>query len=117
MTRYLSFNEVLDLHSRVMHASGRSLGIHDLGALESAVAQPRMTFDGIELYPTLSEKAPALGFSLIQDHPFIDGNKRTGPAALESFTVSTTCTPFYQPSTATAKAALMTSTDPLLQPF
>jgi death on curing protein len=95
VTRYLSVNEVLDLHSRVMHTSGGSLGIHDLGALESTVAQPRLTFDGIELYPTLSEKATALGFSLIQDHPFIDGNKRTRHASLKTFTVSATCTPFY----------------------
>jgi len=44
-----------------------------------------MTFDGNELYPSLAEKAAALGFSLIQNHPFADGNKRTGHAVMESF--------------------------------
>ena len=85
--RYLTVNEVLDIFSRVMQQSGGLVGIRDLGALESAVAQPRMTFDGAELYPTLAEKASALGFSLIENHPFIDGNKRTGHAALETLLV------------------------------
>jgi death on curing protein len=51
--------------------------------MESAVAQPQMTFDQIDLYPTLSAKAAALAYSLIQNHPFIDGNKRIGHAAME----------------------------------
>ncbi len=51
------------------------------------MAQPRMTFDGAELYPTLVEKASAHGFSLIENHPFFDGNKRTGHAALETLLV------------------------------
>jgi len=85
--RYLSVNEVLEIYSRVMQQSGGLVGIHDLGGLESAVAQPRMTFSGAELYPTLVEQAAALGFSLIQNHPFLDGNKRTGHAALETFLV------------------------------
>ena len=83
--RYLTVGEVLDLYSRVMKQSGGGVGIRDLGALESAVAQPRMTFNGEELYPTIIEKASALGFSLIQNHPFIDGNKRAGHAAMEIF--------------------------------
>ena len=87
MIRYLSVNEVLELHNRVMQASGGALGLLDLGALESAVAQPRMVFADQELYPTLPEKAAALGFSLIQNHPFLDGNKRTGHAAMETFLV------------------------------
>jgi death-on-curing protein len=85
--RYLNINEVLETYGRVMKQSGGAIGIHDLGALESAVAQPRMTFGGEELYPTIIEKASALGFSLIQNHPFVDGNKRTGHAALELFLV------------------------------
>ena len=83
--RYLTVGEVLEIYSRVMEQSGGGVGIHDLGALESAVAQPRMTFNGEELYPTLVEKASALGFSLIQNYPFVDGNKRSGHAAMESF--------------------------------
>ena len=85
--RYLAINEVLETYSRVMQQSGGAFGIHDLGALESAVAQPRMTFGGEELYPAIVEKASALGFSLIQNHPFLDGNKRTGHAAMEMFLV------------------------------
>lgn len=83
--RYLTVGEVLELYSRVMEQTGGSLGILDLGALESAIAQPRMMFNGEELYPTIVEKASALGFSLIQNHPFVDGNKRAGHAALETF--------------------------------
>jgi death-on-curing protein len=83
--RYLTVGEVLEIYSQVMRQSGGGVGIHDLGALESAVAQPRMTFNGEELYPTFIEKASALGFSLIQNHPFVDGNKRTGHAAMEAF--------------------------------
>jgi death-on-curing protein len=83
--RYLTVGEVLEIYSQVMKQSGGGFGIRELGALESAVAQPRMTFNGDELYPTIVEKASALGFSLIQNHPFIDGNKRAGHAAMESF--------------------------------
>lgn len=83
--RYLTVSEVLEIYSRVMEQSGGSVGILDLGALESAIAQPRMTFNGEELYPTIVEKASALGFSLIQNHPFVDGNKRAGHAAMETF--------------------------------
>lgn len=85
--RYLTVGEVLEIYRRVMEQSGGLVGIRDIGALESAVAQPRMTFGGEELYPTIVEKAAALGFSLIQNHPFTDGNKRTGHAAIEMFLV------------------------------
>lgn len=85
--RYLTLNEVLELYRRIMEQSGGSVGIHDLGALESALAQPRVTFGGEELYPTVIEKASALGFSIIKNHPFVDGNKRTGHAAMETFLV------------------------------
>ena len=78
---------MLEIYRRVMQQSGGLVGIRDLGGLESAVAQPRMTFGDLELYPTLIEKAAALGFSLIQNHPFLDGNKRTGHASMEIFLV------------------------------
>lgn len=81
--RYLSIREVVELHRRAVEQSGGSLGIRDHGALESAVFQPFHTFDGEDLYPSLSSKASALGHSLIQNHPFVDGNKRVGHAALE----------------------------------
>jgi death-on-curing protein len=75
--RYLTIAEVLETYQRVMQQTGGLVGIRDLGALESAIAQPYMTFGGNELYPSLAEKAAALGFSLIQNHPFADGIKRT----------------------------------------
>jgi death-on-curing protein len=83
--RYLTLDEVFDLHRRVIAQSGGGSGIRDLKALDSALAQPRMTFDGNDLYPTLPEKAAALGFSLVMNHPFVDGNKRIGHAAMETF--------------------------------
>jgi death-on-curing protein len=85
--RSLTLMEVLELHRRVIEQSGGALGVRDLGLLESAIAQPRMTFDGEDLYPGLLEKAAALGFSIIMNHPFVDGNKRTGHAATETFLV------------------------------
>jgi death-on-curing protein len=85
--RYLSLAEVLELYRQVMEQSKGMVGVHNLGALESALAQPQMTFNEEELYPTLVEKAAALGFSLIQNHPFVDGNKRMGHAAMEIFLV------------------------------
>lgn len=83
--RYLSVGEVLRIYRGVMQQTGGLIGIRDVGALESAVAQPRMSFAGQDLYPSIAEKAAALGFSLIQNHPFSDGNKRTGHAAMELF--------------------------------
>ena len=83
--RFLTLIEVLELHRRVIEQSGGASGIRDLGLLESAIAQPRVTFDGEELYRSLLEKAAALGFSIIMNHPFVDGNKRTGHAAMEVF--------------------------------
>lgn len=83
--RYLTLNEVLYLHRAVIGRSGGSFGVRDLAALESSLAQPRATFGGSDLYPSIAEKASALGFSLIQNHPFIDGNKRIGHAAMETF--------------------------------
>ncbi|MFZ1936858.1 MAG: type II toxin-antitoxin system death-on-curing family toxin [Thermoguttaceae bacterium] len=85
--RYLTLDEVLELHQAIIEQSGGSSGIRDLGALQSAVAQPRMTFAGADLYPTIEEKGAALGFSLIGNHPFVDGNKRVGHAAMETFFV------------------------------
>lgn len=85
--RYLTLAEVLELHRRVIAQSGGADGVRDLGAVESAVAQPQMTFGGDELYPDVESKVAALCFSLVMNHPFMDGNKRTGHAALETFLV------------------------------
>ena len=85
--RYLTLSEIITLHQQLIQQAGGSLGIRDAGGLESAIAQPRMMFNGEELYPSLVEKAVALGFSLIQNHPFVDGNKRVGHAAMEIFLI------------------------------
>lgn len=85
--RHLSLSEIIELHRRIMVQSGGASGLRDLGGLESAIAQPRMTFGGQDLYPTLIEKAGALCFSLVQHHPFVDGNKRLGHAAMEVFLI------------------------------
>lgn len=85
MIRSVTIAEVLEIYQRIMQQTGGLVAIRDFGALESALAQPYMTFDGNELYPSIAEKAAALGFSLIQNHPFADGNKRTGHAAMAMF--------------------------------
>ena len=85
--RYLTLVEVLELHRRIIEKSGGATGIRNFGLLESAIAQPRMTFGGKELYSSLIGKSAALGFSIIMNHPFIDGNKRTGHAAAETLLV------------------------------
>jgi death-on-curing protein len=85
--RYLTLGEVVALHRRLIAATGGASGIRDLGGLESAIAQPRASFGGDDLYPSVIEKAAALGFSLVMGHPFVDGNKRTGHAAMETFLV------------------------------
>lgn len=87
MTRHLSIAEVLELHERLLDASGGAAGIRDLGALESAVTQPRAAFGGKDLYPDLAGKAAALCYSIVMNHPFLDGNKRVGHAAMETFLV------------------------------
>jgi death-on-curing protein len=85
--RFLRLGEVLELHRRVIEQSGGTAGVRDLNALDSALAQPYMTFADRELYPTLVDKAAALGFSLVMNHPFVDGNKRVGHAVMETFLV------------------------------
>ena len=85
--RYLALAEVVDLHRRLLEATGGAAGIRDLGALESALAQPKMTLAGRDAYPALVEKAAALCFALVGSHPFVDGNKRVGHAAMETFLV------------------------------
>jgi death-on-curing protein len=85
--RFLTQEEVLELHRMLLEQSGGSPGVRDYQALESALAQPRMSFEGTDLYPSLVEKAAALAFSLVKNHPFVDGNKRIGHAVMEVFLV------------------------------
>lgn len=85
--RYLTLREVLELYRHVMEIGGGAQGIRDLQALQSSIVQPRMTFGGEELYAGVVAKAAVLGFSLIKNHPFVDGNKRIGHAVMETFLI------------------------------
>lgn len=89
--RYLSLREILELHEAVIEISGGARGIRDMRALESAVNQPRLTFNQADLYPNIVAKAAALCFFLVMNHPFVDGNKRVGHAAMETFLILNGC--------------------------
>jgi death-on-curing protein len=84
---YLSIRQILRIHELQIERFGGADGLRDRGALEAAVARPRMTFDGEDLYPELADKAAALLHSLVQNHPFVDGNKRAGAMAAELFLI------------------------------
>jgi death-on-curing protein len=81
----LTAEQVLFLHARLIEETGGGHGVHEVALLESAVARPQATFDGVDLHPDLFSKAAALMDSLIHNHPFIDGNKRTGITAAALF--------------------------------
>jgi death-on-curing protein len=81
----LSPQQVLFIHARLIAETGGQNGLRDPALLESAVAQPGATFDGAELYRDLFEKAAALLDSLVNNHPFVDGNKRTGITSAAMF--------------------------------
>lgn len=83
--RYLTLGEVVALHRAILAATGGADGIRELGALESALAQPKATFGGTDLYPSIADKASALAFGLAMNHPFVDGNKRIAHAAMAVF--------------------------------
>jgi death on curing protein len=85
VTVYLTAEQVLFIHYRLVSETGGGNGVRDLGLLQSAIARPRATFDRQELYTDIFEKAAALMESLINNHPFIDGNKRTGIACTVLF--------------------------------
>lgn len=85
--RYLTLGEILELHRRIIEQAGGAEGVRDLGGIQSALAQVPMAFGGQELYPTIESKAAAICFSLVLNHPFVDGNKRIGHAAMETFLV------------------------------
>lgn len=79
--RYPTLDELLTLHQLALDAYGGAAGLRDLGALQSALATPRQVVFGEELYPTLADKAAILLYLLVQNHPFVDGNKRTALSA------------------------------------
>lgn len=83
--KVLSKRQILMLHSMLIAQSGGMDGLRDEGLLESAINTPLQTFGGQELYPTVLEKAARLGYGLIHNHPFLDGNKRIGTHAMLVF--------------------------------
>ncbi len=85
LPRFLTVEEVLYLHRRLIEDMGGESGLLNPGALESAVAQPAMTAFGQLLHPTLVDQAAAYLFHLTANHPFCDGNKRIGMHAALAF--------------------------------
>ncbi len=82
---FLSFEEVLEIHAQQIERYGGSAGIRDSAGLESAVATPQATFGGDFLHRSIPAMAAAYLYHLCQNHPFIDGNKRTGANAAITF--------------------------------
>ncbi len=80
---WLQLEDVFLIHASIIARSGGSNGIRNPAALESALAQPLQPFGGNDLYPSFLDKAAALCFFLVRNHPFVDGNKRVGHASLE----------------------------------
>lgn len=82
---YLTAEQVLFIHARLTAETGGAPGVRDIGLLLSAVARPQATFDGQDLYADVFSKAGALLESLIGNHAFVDGNKRTAITAAGLF--------------------------------
>ncbi len=82
---YLTHEQVLFIHYRLIEKTGGSHGIRDVGLLQSAVARPAATFDNNDLYPDLFSKVASLMHSIVKNHPFVDGNKRTAISAASIF--------------------------------
>ncbi|MCC7345672.1 MAG: type II toxin-antitoxin system death-on-curing family toxin [Deltaproteobacteria bacterium] len=74
---YLELDQILAIHDTLIEEIGGSMGLRDAGLLESAAYQPRQSFGGEDLYPDIFSKAAAYAFSISENQPFIDGNKRT----------------------------------------
>lgn len=74
----LSKNQVQLLHTQLIEQTGGIDGIRDDGLLDSALCAPFQSFDGIDAFPSIQQKAARLGFGLVKNHPFVDGNKRIG---------------------------------------
>ena len=80
-----SQDKVLLLHQLITQETGGDPGVRDVGLLDSALESVYATFDGKDLYPTKEEKAARLGFALISNHAFVDGNKRIGMYIMLTF--------------------------------
>ena len=81
----LSKEQIILLHSNLITETGGAEGIRDEQLLESAINAPFQTFDNIEVFPSIQQKAARLGYGLIKNHAFVDGNKRIGTHAMLVF--------------------------------
>jgi death on curing protein len=81
----ISTKDILSIHKTLIDNFGGSHGVRDAASLESALSRPFQTYDNVDLYKTPLEKAATLVESLLINHPFIDGNKRTGYTVLRLF--------------------------------
>ncbi|MGB3308124.1 MAG: type II toxin-antitoxin system death-on-curing family toxin [Nodosilinea sp.] len=88
---FLSRDDVLLIHVDQIESFGGTSGVRDQGLLDSALAQPKATFGGELLHPTLAEQAAAYLYHLSRNHPFIDGNKRTAFAVMDTFIEASGC--------------------------
>jgi death-on-curing protein len=80
--RYLTAEEIIILHDKLLATTGGVPGLINVGLLESAIENSKATYAGHDLFPDLESKCAAITYSLIQNHPFADGNKRLGAFAL-----------------------------------
>lgn len=83
--KYLGSEDILLIHSMIIDETGGSHGVRDTHAILSLAQSPKQSFSGKELYPTIFEKAAVYARGILMEHPFIDGNKRTGMTAASVF--------------------------------
>lgn len=83
--KQLTIDHIIKMHELLISETGGCDGIRDEALLSSALSNPFQTFDGVYIYPTIEAKAARLAFSLINNHPFVDGNKRIGILAMLTF--------------------------------
>ncbi|HEL1634884.1 TPA: type II toxin-antitoxin system death-on-curing family toxin [Streptococcus suis] len=76
--KVLTVEQVIELHTRLIQATGGLDGVRDVGLIESSLSSAFSTYFGIEKYPSIEEKAARLCYSLVNNHAFLDGNKRIG---------------------------------------
>ena len=81
----LTERQVILLHRQLIEETGGIDGLRDKGLLQSALAAPFQSYDNIDMYPSIQQKGARLGYGLIMNHPFIDGNKRIGAHAMLVF--------------------------------
>ena len=78
----IALEEIIIFHEKIIEKTGGSQGVRDIGLIESAINRPFQTYDGIEFYPEIESKISAITYSLINNHGFVDGNKRIGVSVM-----------------------------------